>query len=262
MYTLGVYLLGVLSMGLPRPGWLTTTYLLIVAQACYLLDRVKLTDSRQDPADALALPDRALFFARHSSLLRIVCVVELLVSSVLGYLMMPMLALIPLCALIGVYTYAGRGASPSKPRFKDLPALKSFFIASAHLALMIVVAWGNTPDQADHLQLQTWWSLVGLWLIVSADAIICDLDDVESDALYSTRSLPVLIGSRYAWRSAITMLLAGVMCLLIPNAFAPRYVGLAVAILLTAIPTRAMKNRRDLIDARLLPVVIIAMLMR
>jgi 4-hydroxybenzoate polyprenyltransferase len=261
-YTLGVYLLTVLSLNLRSPQWTTISFILIVAHACYLLDRVKLSDSRQDPADALALPDRALFFASHSTPLRVVCVVELIVSSVLGYLILPALALIPILSLIGVFVYAGRGAAPSKPRFKDLPTLKSIFIASAHLALAVGVAWSDNPSLIDHPRAHLVWILTGVWLIVCADAIICDLDDMDSDALYATRSLPVLIGSAGAWRSALAMLLIGGVCLLMPQTFALHQFCVSVMVVLSAIPTIRRNNRRDLIDARLLLIVLVGLLMR
>ncbi len=262
MYTLGIYLLAPLAMNLPQPDSVTIVFILLVANACYLLDRVKITNSRQDPADALALPDRTLFFARNASSIRALLVVELLVSIVLGYFISPLLAPIPLGALIGVYLYAGRGATPSDPRFKDLPALKSFFIASAHLAFVIVVLWGNDHDLIAHPRAVVLWSLIGIWLIVSADAILCDLDDIQSDAIYATRSLPVLIGPQRAWVVAITAMLIGVLCLFIRHAYSLPLAMASCLILLSALPTRLRKNRRDLIDARLLPIVLVGILLR
>lgn len=261
-YTLGVYLLAVLAIDRPKPSWQTTMYLLLVAHACYLLDRVKLSDDRQDPADAIALPDRALLFAEHAPKVRVLLVLELLSAMVMGYLISPLLALIPFGALLGVQLYAGRAASPGRPRFKDLPALKSFFISSAHIALVIAVLWGNNHNLIEHPRQVVVLSILGLWLIVSADAIMCDIDDHDSDALYGTRSLPVLLGNAHAWVFAESMLLVG--CgLLIARTHQPiELLLVSLAIFASTLTTRTMKNRRDLIDARLLPIVLLAMLLR
>ncbi len=261
-YTLGVYLLAILAMEYPNPGTITIVFILIVAHACYLLDRVKVSDANQDPADALALPDRALFFARNASMIRLLLVLEMLVSIALGFLIAPPLAFVPVGALIGVYLYAGRGASPGDPRFKDLPALKSFFIACAHLALVIATLWGNDHDLLSLPRWVTVASLVGIWMIVSADAILCDLDDVESDAIYQTRSLPVLIGKHPAWVVAIVTLGLGCAFLQVKDALSVPMIVVGLLIWVSALPTRVRKNRRDLIDARLLPIVILGTMMR
>jgi len=262
MYTLGVYLLAVLALELPSPDWHTVTYILLIAHSCYLLDRVKLSDNRQDPADAIALPDRALLFAERSRSIRAVLVLELLLAMVTGFLISPLLTLIPLGALFGVHLYAGRGASPGRPRFKDIRGLKSFFISSAHLALVIAALWGNDHDLIEHPRLILIFGLLGIWLIVSADAILCDLDDMESDAIYATHSIPVLLGPSRAWGVALVIMTLGAACLFLRHAFTLPLTFASIAILLSALPTLKSRNRRDLIDARLLPIAVIALLLR
>ncbi len=261
-YTLGMYLLAVVALGLPAPGWATTLYLLGVAHACYLLDRVKLSDQRQDPADAIALPDRALLFARHARPIRLGLMLEFWLASLVGWFISPTLALLPLGALLGVHLYAGRGASPGRPRFKDLPALKSFFISSAHIALVIAVLWGNDHNLIEHPRPVVILSMAAIWLIVSGDAILCDLDDRHSDAIYGTRSLPVLLGDARAWAFAQGMIALGGLMLALEGKPGAVLIFCASAIWLSVLPTRGMKNRRDLVDARLLPIVLIALLLR
>jgi len=261
-YTLGVYLLIVYTLELPLPDWATVLFLLLVAHSCYLLDRVKLSDKRQDPADAIALPDRALLFAERSIQIRIMLFVELLIAMLSGFFISPLLVLIPLGALIGVQFYAGRGASPSKPRMKDLPALKSFFISSAHIALVVAVLWGQNHALIGHPEPIVLLSLLGLWLIVSGDAILCDLDDHRSDALYGTRSLPVLLGDTRAWLLAEGLIFLGCAMLLIRNQHPIEIVVVSVFVFASTLPTKRMKNRRDLVDSRLLPIVLLALLMR
>jgi len=127
---------------------------------------------------------------------------------------------------------------------------------------VIAVLWGNDHDLIAHPRAIVLWTLIGIWLIVSADAILCDLDDIHSDAIYATRSLPVLIGAQRAWAVAITAMLIGVLCLFIRHAFSLPLAMVSCLILLSALPTRLRKNRRDLIDARLLPIVLFGMLLR
>lgn len=261
-YTLSVYLLGIVALGLAAPGLSTVAYLLIVAHACYLLDRVKLSDERQDPADAIALPDRALLFAQHARLIRIALIIEFIIASLVGWLITPALSLVPLGALVGVHLYAGRAASPGKPRFKDLPALKSFFISTAHIALLVAVMWGNDHILIEHPRLVVILSIVGLWLIVSGDSILCDLDDHDSDEMYGTQSLPVLLGNKRAWFMAQAMLGIGGVMLFIEGQPRGILIFCAAAICMSGFPTLFMKNRRDLIDARLLPIALIALLLR
>jgi len=261
-YTLGVYVLAVLMFGLPTPDWASLLFVLLVGHGCYLLDRVKVSDTRQDPADALALPDRALLYSQRSRAIRAWLSIELLLSMVTGYLISPVIALIPFGAMLGVHMYAGRGAIPGEPRFKDLPTLKSFFISSAHLALVVAVLWGNDHNLIEHPQAGVVLGLAGLWLLVSADAILCDLDDRPSDAFYGTRSLPVLIGHGRAWILAQLMLLTAVVLMVVPHHEPSPMLGVGLALWLSTLPTLRLKNRRDLVDARLLPVVLIALLLR
>lgn len=262
MYTLGVYLFAILALDLTHPNAVTIIFILLVAHACYLLDRVKLSDARQDPADALALPHRTLFCARHAKLIRALIVLELIIAIAFGFIISPVLTLIPLGALIGVYAYAGRAATPGRARLKDLPALKAFFISSAHLALVVVVLWGNEHDLIVYPRTDVLWGLSAIWLIVSADAILCDLDDVESDALYKTRSMPVLLGVTRAWLLALLIMLAGTACLFVARVDTFTMSVLSMFIVVSVVFTHGMKNRRDLVDARLLPIVLIGLMIR
>lgn len=261
-YTLGVYLLSVLALETDPPGGATVAYLLLVGHACYLLDRVKLSDSRQDPADAVALPERAMLYAQRARLFRWVLTLELLAAIGIGAGISPVLGLLPIGAMLGVHLYAGRGASPGHPRFKDLPSLKSFFIATAYLALVIAVLWGNGRHPFGELDARFGAALAGLWLIVCADAILCDLDDRPSDAFYGTRSLPVLLGHGDAWIIAQLMLMTGVTLMVIPHRDPYLMLGVGLALWLSTLPTLRIKNRRDLVDARLLPVVLLALWVR
>jgi len=260
MYALGVYTLLVRVVGNAFPDTDSIVYILLIAHSCYLLDRVKISDARFDPADALALPDRAMLFSTYSKPIRILVCIELLGSTGSGWLIHPVLGVVPLLALIGVHLYAGRGATPSAPRLKDLPGLKAFFIASGHLALSIAVLWGNTPDLLDRVDGITLAGILGVWLIVSGDAALCDVDDHETDRVYATKSIAVMFGKRAAWRGALTMIVIGSAFTLVGHFDQPGLLFIGSTLILSTVLSAHNTNHRDFVDARLLPIVLIGVL--
>jgi len=257
MYALGVFILGtwlVLGTGVNSDS---TVYILLCAHNCYLLDRVKVTDRRQDPADALALPIRAFLFSRFSKPVRWIVGFELLASTLVGWRIHPLLAVIPLISCIVVHLYAGRGASPESPRLKDLPAIKAFMTASGHLALTFAVLWANQHDLLDHASWNMAATIFGLWFIVSGDAVLCDIDDHNADNRYSTKSLSVMLGTRSAWFTALGLIALGSFLIVFnPVAFSAS-IGIGATLVVTTLATQKNPNHRDFVDVRLLPIVLI-----
>ncbi len=259
LYGLGVYLLATLTLDVRPPNARTIAYILLIGHACYLLDRVKISDQRQDPADAIALPERALLFSTHGRRIRLLIVLELLVSALVGWLLHPAMALVPIAALVVVHLYAGRGATPGDPRFKDLPALKAFMIASGHLALTVALLWANDHLFYEHLRWRAPVIAAGIWLVVSGDAVLCDLDDEHADRAYETNSLPVLLGPRRAWLLALAIITLGGGALCASYAHPAASGAVAALLVLSTLLTRTSPNQRDFVDARLLPTVLIGM---
>jgi 4-hydroxybenzoate polyprenyltransferase len=253
LYTLAVYLLISVFMITSSGGWKPISLVLICAHSCYLLDRVKLSDARQDPADSVALPDRAILFARFARFIRAFVVLELLATSMIAWLIHPLLSLMPLLALIGVHIYAGRGACPGSPRVKDLYAIKSFLIASAHIAFPLVILLALEPDELINLAPNNIILFCSIWLIIAGDASLCDIDDHDADRLYSTRSIAVLIGPSRAWLFAFVLILAGSTTLYITQ---QSTIWISVGLVGTAVLSRNVNNHRDLVDARMLPLVL------
>ena len=255
-YASGVYLLLGSILGTPEPSLGPIMYILLCAHSCYLLDRVKVADRRQDPADALALPNRAMLFARHAKPIRTLVFGELIAASISGFVLEPMLALIPLTALAVVHLYAGRQANADSPRLKDLPALKAFFIASGHLALSWAVLWASRHDLLINLSLHDIVAIFGLWLIITGDAVLCDIDDHDADRLYSTRSLAVMLGSRSAWIIAFILITTGSICIALNTS---TLIGFGATLIISTLITRNNTNHRDFVDARLLVLVLLWM---
>lgn len=258
MYSLGVYAITSLAMyGNLELDTRTIAYILLVAHACYLFDRVKFTDHRQDPADAIALPTRAIIFSQHSQLIRALIGIELIAATITGSCIHPLLASIPLMAMLVVHIYAGRGATPDSPRLKDLPILKAFIIAGGHVALVLVVLWSNQLLNIAHIQRTELMINIGVWLIVAGDAVLCDIDDLDADRAYRTQSLAVSYGSQRAWHAAIGFILIGSLLLTLATESVTLMLSVGASLIMTTMMTRHNTNHRDFVDFRLLPIVLL-----
>ena len=262
LYALGIYLL--LTQSLPgehRFEAMPAIFMALCTHACYMLDRIKVSDGRIDQADAIALPGRAQSLFRHTHVLRRTIAAQLIAASIIGFMLHPMLTIIPLISLIAIHGYAGRTADPSKPRLKDLPACKPFFIATSHIALGVIVIWASTqptPKMTMSDQMPTILLVVlSLWLIVVGDAMLCDIDDLETDRLFGTRSFAVLFGNQRAWMIALACVSIGAALL----GFTSTHTRLAAfALVASTLLTKNNTNHRDFIDARLLPIALLSLI--
>ncbi|MGV6814660.1 MAG: hypothetical protein ACWA5W_06580, partial [Phycisphaerales bacterium] len=263
LYALGVYVL--LSRSLPDhqlpQSFAAIAFIFLCTHASYLLDRVKISDDRLDEADAIALPDRAHTLSSRSNGLRRLILIELLVGSGIGFVLHPILALIPIAALVAIHSYAGRSAHPSRPRLKDLPGCKPFFIATSHVALALVVLWAPQLnraffDQAADRPLGIIMPTLSIWLIVVGDAMLCDIDDLDTDRAFGTKSFAVLFSKRRAWIIATSLITIGSAGLILDTPHT-RWVGFTL--ILTTLLTKSNRNHRDFVDARLFPIALLSM---
>jgi 4-hydroxybenzoate polyprenyltransferase len=245
-------------------SWLTNTsvgqpdlafgfaFVFLCGQAAYLLDRVKLSGARMDPSDRVSQPDRHAFLARIAWLARGAAGVELLLATIIGAGIAPWLVPVPVGVGVGVWLYAGRPADPSRPRPKDWPTAKAMLVAVAHTTLATVVLLATAPDarqQAVHIA----EGCVILALLVFADAVVCDLDDLEADRIFGTRSVPVEIGARRSWMLAAATYSG---CGLAVWTLRPlrSAVLLTVLLALSCMAAAVIPRRRDFIDARLIAI--------
>jgi len=255
------YSIGVLSVTMhllhgSAPGWRAYLFVGLCGHACYLLDRVKASDARLDPADALAQPERYRFLAAHTRPIRWVIALDLLACLLIGWMITPYLLPIPLIAAACVLLYAGRPPEPRRPRIKDLPALKAILIAGAHTALAgatTLAFMGTHLAELDRGVLL----LAIVWTIVFADAVLCDLDDQGADQAYATKSMPVLIGRSPAWALALLAHLGAGIALITLYHGSPGSIILACGLVLSDCLFTRMTHQRDAVDARLLPLVIL-----
>lgn len=257
LYALGVSVLTWWLFVSQLPDAVSIGYLLFCAHSCYLLDRVKVSDTRHDPADSLALPIRTMLFVRWAKQIRLLIIAELAFASIAGWFIHPLLVFIPILALCVVHLYAGRGATPQSPRLKDLPGLKAFIIASGHISLAFAVLIANYNDQLTNFSWPSLLILISIWLIVAGDAALCDIDDHDADRVYQTKSLSVLLGKSCAWRISFALISAGSIVMIINQPSAMGY-SFSLLMIVSTLVTQKNTNHRDFVDARLLPIALFA----
>lgn len=224
----------------------------------YLVDRVKLADRFLDPADARAHPERWSYLYPRRRVVRAVALIAGLSAGAVAAVLSVWLVLVVIGAYVGVLAYAGVPPAPNRPprRLKDMLVVKNTVVGAsiaAFSALLLLAARDLEPA-----------SLVApaliLTAIVFADAVMCDLDDVASDAAFGTRTIPVTSSRRAAWITAIATQSLAVGAGLLwrpgpPTAVFALGITTTTGILLAGRPSRV----RDLVDARLAMVSLLAL---
>ncbi len=258
LYQVGA--LAVLSeaMGLGVGGWAYGGVGLI-ALSTYLKDRVKLRRIYLDPADEMAHPARAAFLRGRAGAVRVVMGVALVGGMGCMGMVHPVLAAVGPAAWAGVIWY-GRPRQGGARRPKDVVVVKNLIVAGSIGGMVWVV--GAVADGG----LRGWDSaqwlagvvvLAAIVVQVFGDAVICDLDDRESDARFGTRTIVVSRGERTAWVVAIGAQISVSAGLVVCGMFGvieqlPALVwgiGSAVGTGLTVVVRRGV--RRDATDAKL-----------
>lgn len=182
------------------------------AAAAYLLDRVKVRDAWLDPADAVGQGGRFAFIARHAAPLRLTVIILVCIGTALAGWLSPWLVAAPLLAVIGVWMYAGRPRRVHG-RPKDLLYIKTLYTSAGITGFSLLVAFTAVNPRGlrawvEEVGLHTMlWVIPGLALLVRvvADAVLCDIEDVESDRMHGTETVPVRWGTRRAWRIAMAL---------------------------------------------------------
>lgn len=169
----------------------------------YLLDRVKAGDRWLDPADAEGQPVRHRFLLGHRRIVRMLAWATLALGAVAAAAIEPANLLLPPVGVAGVLLYGSVRRGRNRP--KDVILLKNLAPASAIAGLSLILAFESPargaapPPRA--------WALVGtgLLLAVLADAMLCDLDDIDADRRSATGTVPVRFGARLAWNAALAL---------------------------------------------------------
>jgi len=187
------------DLGGARQRPLTIGVAVSLALCVYILDRVKLSDARLDPADRVAHPDRFRFVVRHAGLLRLVALGAGVAALVGAVSLHPIACIACVGAGIGVVVYAGGRWGARHPRVKDRLLVKNMFVATGITALCVALVAAGAQVRWRDL-------LIGagaVLLVVLGDSILCDIPDAESDARFGTHTIPNTFGSGWAWPLAL-----------------------------------------------------------
>lgn len=239
------------------------------AMSIYLVDRIKLRDAWLDPADREAHPGRYAFLAGRSRWVRALALVLGSMALGLGATVHPVLPVLVLCGYGGVFLYAGRRVGMAR-RLKDILLVKNIAVAgciacfAAAMAVFGALSRGWTPADSAPTDL-----LLGLFFLggqVLADAMLCDLDDLESDRRFGTATVPSKLGREATWAVALAIhaLEAGVMALWPSGAgaYGARWRwGLLTLGTTVALRVWNPPRVRDLVDLRLALVAVAAIAM-
>ena len=227
-------------------SWRIVTVAGLTAIGTYLVDRSGPWPGAIDRADVRAAPDRVRFLRRHTVLVRCIAIGAPAVAFVVALPWGPWVAIVPL-SVIGLLAYS-KWALPGR-RIKDRLLLKNAAVAISITALALALAHAGGGA--------TVWVLGAaapvLVLRVFADAMRCDIDDVNADQRHGTRTFANTFGVQVAWRGALVLDGCAALAAL---ALVP-VVGWGISIAVGSVPliggialtVLQPKPSRDLVDA-------------
>jgi len=267
MYALGI----ALALGMILEIRATGAGLVFVglcSHAGYMFDRVKFRDADLDPADLQSDPRRHRFLRRWARPLRIVMYTEWIGAVIVGSVFSPVLGFSTFAGILAGYLYSGWKPG-GRPRLKDVPGMKAGLVSAAIVGLGLLGILGyQTPGPESFVwalkdaSSLSWMSVLGMWLIVFGDAVACDLDDSQSDALHLTKSFPVLIGNTPAGVIAVMLLVIGGGVVILGGLGdddVQRRFLLSGLIAVSGALILRQHHRRDWIDGRMLVVVLVVL---
>lgn len=259
----------------------------LTAMSVYLLDRVKLADAWLDPADRASHPDRFAFLGVRSKFVRALALVLGLIAMVIAATVHPIaISFVPLAGL-GVLLYAGlprnalhpakTGQAPRRSRrVKDVLLVKNIAVSACMTGFvgLLMLLDSAAPGQAimlipiePHDSLGLLSAAVFVFGIVLADAIMCDIDDIDADRAHGTATIPGRFGTKIAWLAAggLHVLACLVMLLVVlpvanneASTHARQIWAGLVLVSFVLVAVWRPKKLRDLIDARLAVLAIIS----
>ena len=227
-----------------------TLWLAVASAAAFTLDRVKLTQAHHDPADVQAQPARYAFLRANDRPIRFAAMATILASVALAPAPIAM-AILVLTVLVVAYA----APTPKRRRIKDVLLIKNLSVGIG-IAATAAIAVGT-------LSLAP---LAALLVIATADAILCDLDDIEADRAAGTATIPARFGRAQALTLASLLHIAAVALLIVPIEVlaldqalpVPRAASIGLALVAPALICHALRvSTRDVIDARLLLVALL-----
>lgn len=223
--------------------------LALASAAAFTLDRVKLTKAHHDPADAHAQPARYAFLRAWDTPVRLGALATIglgIAASLVAGSPSVALAILTLTVLVVIYaTPTGR-----RRRIKDVLLVKNASVGMGIAGAATLAAGTLSPAP-----------VLALVAIATADAMLCDLDDIEADRAAGTATIPARLGPSAALAIASALHVAALVLLIVPietlvldrAVSLARAVSIAVVLIAPALACRALGAPvRDIVDARLL----------
>lgn len=211
----------------------------------YLLDRVKPLARWRDPADCMANPRRDAWVAQHRRALLVCTTVLAAAATVLAMVIEPWLALLVPAGLAAVVIYGSRPTASRRVRPKDVLLAKNLLTGLAYATLIGCVLWAALPEAKG-----LWRALAVVGLLVTGDAMLCDIDDTPSDATFGTTTVAVLAGRRWATALAMAVYVAAIMLWLAPGGRALAEASFALGMPITGLASLRLARVRTAIDLR------------
>lgn len=284
LYFVAVYALAALLLGrhLRMPALIGS---FAAGMAIYLLDRLKLSDAALDPADLLANEPRHVFLRQRASLYRMLAWVFVAIGTVAVVAMHPINLILPVVGVGGVLLYSHAKTEPGEQggaddasarvrlRLKDRLMLKNLLPGGAIAGfgtMLALQSQGNALESfavGDVFQWPTVLVAFFLTIVITFDASLCDIEDMDADAAHRTATLPIVLGVRQLWVLAtVAQVLAASGLLLafdmmdLPTFTEPVQRSLVLFIITTLVfhsmlALMPQRSIRDLIDLKL-PVIV------
>lgn len=213
---LGLYFCAVYACAAALLGrtlsWLALAGCFFAGVGLYLLDRVKARDAWLDRADAQAQPERYAFLLARRRRVRALAWVSLAAGAAAVAAISPLNLLLAPVGILGVLVYGSVHRPGRRP--KDVLLIKNLLPGGAIAGLGVFLAWQSPPLASPPALPHAAGTLLALLLIVTADAMLCDLDDTEIDRAHRTQTVPARFGRRATWLGALAMHAAAVGAIL------------------------------------------------
>ena len=233
------------ASGTPRAWLFSISLVLAIAWMAYLLDRVKVLGRWRDPADRMANPSRDAWVVRNRRALLACAGMIAAAATLLAFVIEPWLVVLIPAGALSVVIYGSRPSASRRLRPKDVLIAKNALTGLAYATLIGCVLWAALPETRG-----LWRAIAILGLLVTGDAMLCDIDDTPSDASYGTTTVAVLAGRHWATILALVVYATAVVIWLKVGGRSLAQAGFALGMPLTGAAISRMARVRTAIDLR------------
>ena len=193
----------------------------------------------------MADPEREAWVDRHRTRLLVLAAMLCAVAFFLALAINAWLELLLPAGIMAVVIYGSRPSESRRTRPKDVLLAKNLLTGLAYATLVAAVLWAALPETAS-----LWIALGVVALLVSADAMLSDIDDRPSDASFGTKTVPVLVGRRWATLSSALLYAAAIALWLVLGQRDVESAVFALAMVFSGLTLALLRRLRTPIDLR------------